>query len=142
MDKWLYRISVAVSVLCLLIAIYMTIYKLTSNDSMCLGSSDCSTVNASPYSEVNGIPVGAIGVLGYLSILAVHYFERGRGYFKQNGTLLVFGLALTGFLFTIWLIYVEFALLRALCLFCLTSQVAMTIIFTIAVMRLIRQPQS
>ena len=142
MDKRLYRISVAVSVLGLLVAIYMTIYKLTSNDSMCLGSGDCSTVNASRYSEVNGIPVGAIGVLGYLAILAVHYLERGRGFFKQNGTLLIFGMALTGFLFTVWLIYVEFALLKALCPFCLTSQAAMTIIFIISVMRLIRQPQS
>jgi uncharacterized membrane protein len=142
MDKWLYRISVAVSVLGLLVAIYMTIYKVTSNDAMCLGSGDCSTVNASRYSEVNGIPVGAIGVLGYLSILAVHYLERGSGYFKQNGTLLIFGMALTGFLFTLWLIYVEFALLKALCPFCLTSQVAMTIIFIISVIRLIRQPQS
>jgi len=52
-----YRISVAVSVLGLLVAIYMTIYKITSNDKMCLGSGDCSTVNASRYSEVNGIPV-------------------------------------------------------------------------------------
>jgi uncharacterized membrane protein len=138
MDKWLYRISVAVSVLGLLVAIYMTIYKITSN----LGSGDCSTVNASRYSEVNGIPVGLIGVFGYLAILAVHYLERGRGYFKQNGTLLIFGMALTGFLFTVWLIYVEFALLKALCPFCLTSQAAMTIIFIISVMRLIRQPQS
>ena len=142
MDKWLYRISVAFVVLGLLVATYMTIYKITSNDKMCLGSGDCSTVNASRYSEVNGIPVAVIGVLGYLAILAVHYMERGRGYFKQNGTLLIFGLALTGFIFTLWLIYVEFALLRALCPFCLTSQTAMTIIFIISVIRLIRQPLS
>jgi uncharacterized membrane protein len=142
MDKWLYRISVAFVVLGLLVSIYMTIYKITSNDSMCLGSGDCSTVNSSRYSEVNGIPVAIIGVLGYLAILAVHYMERGRGYFKQNATLLIFGLALTGFIFTVWLIYVEFALLKALCPFCLTSQVAMTIIFIISVIRLIKQPQS
>jgi uncharacterized membrane protein len=141
MDKRLYRISVALTVLGLLVAVYMTIYKITSNDSMCLGSGDCSTVNASRYSEVNGIPVAIIGVLGYLAILVVHYMEHGRGFFKENGTLLIFGMALTGFLFTVWLIYVEFALLKALCPFCLTSQVAMTIIFIISIIRLIRQPQ-
>ena len=43
---------------------------------MCLGSGDCSTVNSSRYSEVNGIPVAIIGVLGYLAILAVHYLEK------------------------------------------------------------------
>ena len=142
MDKWLYRISVVLVVLGLLVAVYMTIYKITSNDSMCLGSGDCSTVNASRYSEVNGIPVAVFGVIGYLAILAVHYFENRNRFFKQNGTLIIFGMALTGFLFTLWLIYVEVAILRALCPFCVTSQAAMTVIFIIAVIRLVRQTQS
>jgi uncharacterized membrane protein len=109
---------------------------------MCLGSGDCSTVNSSRYSEVNGIPVAIIGILGYLAILAVLYFEKRNSFFKQNGTLMIFGMALTGFLFTIWLIYVEVALINAICPFCLTSQAAMTLIFIIAVIRLIKQPQS
>jgi len=142
MDKWLYRTSVALVGLGLLVSIYMTIYKVTSNNAMCLGSGDCSTVNASRYSEVNGIPVAIIGVLGYLAILVTHYFENRNRFFKQNSTLMISGMALTGFLFTVWLIYVEVALLKALCPFCITSQTAMTIIFIIAVMRLIRQPQS
>jgi uncharacterized membrane protein len=142
MDKWLYRISVALAVIGLLVSIYMTIYKATSNDSMCLGSGDCSTVNASSFSEVNGIPVAVFGVIGYAAILAVLYLENRNRFFKQNGTLLIFGMALTGFLFTVWLIYVEVAILKALCPFCVTSQTAMTLIFIIAVIRLIRQPQS
>ena len=142
MDKWLYRASVALVVLGLLVSIYMTIYKVTSNNAMCLGSGDCSTVNASKYSEVNNIPVAVFGVIGYLAILAVHYFENRDRFFKQNSTLMIFGMALTGFIFTVWLIYVEIALLKAICPFCVTSQVAMTIIFIIAVTRLIRQPQS
>jgi uncharacterized membrane protein len=109
---------------------------------MCLGSGDGSTVNASRYSEVNGIPVALIGVLGYLAILAVHLFENRNRFFAQNSAMMIFGMALTGFLFTFWLIYVEVALLKALCPFCVTSQAAMTIIFIIAVMRLIKQTQS
>ncbi len=142
MDKWLFRISIVFVVIGLLVSIYMTIYKLTNNDSMCLGSGDCSTVNASRYAEVNGIPVAVFGILGYLAILVIHYLEPRGGYFNQNGTLLIFGLALTGFLFTVWLIYVEIALIKALCPFCLTSQAAMTIIFIVSIIRLIRQPQS
>jgi uncharacterized membrane protein len=142
MDKWLYRASVALVIVGLLVSIYMTVYKLTSNNAMCLGSGDCSTVNASRYSEVNGIPVAVIGVLGYLAILATHFFENRNNFFKQNGTLLIFGMALAGFIFTVWLIYVEVAILKALCPFCVTSQTAMTIIFILAVIRLIRQPQS
>ena len=142
MDKWLYRASLALVVIGLLVSIYMTIYKLTSNDSMCLGSGDCSTVNASIYSEVNNIPVAAIGILGYLAILGVLFFENRNSFFRQNGTLMIFGMALTGFIFTVWLIYVEVALLKAICPFCVTSQVAMTLIFIMAVIRLIKNPQS
>ncbi len=142
MEKWLYRVSVALVVLGLVVSIYMTIYKVLNADAMCLGSGDCSTVNASRYSEVNGIPVALIGVLGYLAILATHYFEKRNRYVGQNGPLMIFGMALTGFLFTIWLIYVEVALLKALCPFCITSQAAMTVIFIVAVIRLVRQTQS
>jgi len=140
MDKWLYRISLILVVIGLLVSVYMTIYKATSNDALCLGSGDCSTVNASRYSEVYGIPVASIGIAGYFAILLVQWFERRDKFFEKNGPLLVFGLALTGFLFTVYLIYVEAAILRAYCPFCLTSQVAMTIIFIISIVRLVRQP--
>ena len=52
--------------------------------------------------------------------------------------MIVFGLALTGFLFTVYLIYVEIALIHALCPFCITSQVTMTIIFVLSILRLLR----
>ena len=140
MDKWFYRALVALAIIGLLVSIYMTVYKITSNNKMCLGSGDCSTVNASPYSEVNGVPVGGLGVIGYAAILATLYFEKRNRFFRENGSLMLFGMALTGFIFTLWLVYVEFAILKALCPFCLTSQVAMTIIFALAVTRLIKNP--
>lgn len=142
MDKWLYRALIALAVVGLLVSIYMTIYKLTSNNAMCLGSGDCSTVNASKYSEVNGFPVASIGILGYAAILATLYFEKRKKNFRENSALILFGLALTGFIFSVWLVYVEIALLKALCPFCVASQIAMTLIFIIAVARLIKNPQS
>jgi uncharacterized membrane protein len=142
MDKWIYRALTALSILGLLVSIYMTIYKILNANVMCLGSGDCGTVNASPYAEVNGFPVAGIGVIGYAAMLATLYFEKKNRFFQENGTMMFFGMALTGFLFTLWLIYVEIALIHALCPFCLTSQVAMTIIFILAVVRLIKNPES
>ena len=142
MDKWLYRALVALAILGLAVSIYMTIYKILSADAMCLGSGDCSTVNASPYSEIKGFPVGGIGVLGYAAILATLFLEKRNKFFRENGALMLFGMALTGFIFTLWLVYVEFAILHAICPFCLTSQIAMTIIFTLVVVRLFKNPES
>ena len=140
MNKRLTQITVALAILGLLVSIYMTVYKVTSNDNMCLGSGDCSTVNASRYSEVYGIPVALIGVLGYAAIIGIHWLERKNGFFKQNGSMILFGIALLGFFFTLWLIYVEVAVLHALCPFCVTSQITMTIIFILSIIRVVRQP--
>jgi uncharacterized membrane protein len=140
MEKRLSQLAIVLAIIGLLVSIYMTIYKITSNDSMCIGSGDCKTVNASRYAEVYGIPVAVLGVAGYAAILAVLFLERRPGFFQQNGTMLFFGLSLTGFLFTLYLIFVEVALIKAYCPFCITSQTVMTIIFIISVIRLVRQP--
>jgi len=139
MEKRLSQLAILFTVIGLLVSIYMTIFKITNNESMCIGSHGCSVVNSSRYSEVNGIPVAVIGVGGYLAILAVLLLERRPGFFRQNGTLLFFGLSLTGFLFTLYLIFVEVALIKAYCPFCITSQTVMTLIFIISVIRLVRQ---
>lgn len=138
MNKWLYRASAALAIVGLAVSIYMTIYKLSGNDGMCLGSGDCSTVNASVFSEVNGIPVAVFGIVGYAAILIAHFYEDKMEFLRRNGVMLIFGMSLTGFLFTLWLVYVELAILKAICPFCVTSQVAMTLIFIVAVARLIR----
>jgi uncharacterized membrane protein len=143
MDRRLSRIEItlfALAVIGLLVSVYMTIYKITSNDSMCIGSKDCSVVNQSRFAEINGIPVAVFGILGYAAILAVLLLERNPGFFKQNGTMLLFGLSLTGFLFTLYLIFLEIAIIKAYCPFCITSQVAMTFIFILSVIRVVRQP--
>ena len=141
MDKKLYWASIVFTVIGLAVSIYMTIYKLTDNNRMCLGSGDCSTVNSSPYAAIQGIPVAAIGIGGYLAILIVLVLEaKGGRFFKQNATLITFALALTGFLFTLYLIYLEIFVIKALCPFCVTSQVSMTILFILSVTRLAKQP--
>src|SRR5215211_7221164 len=141
MDKRFKQIITALAIIGLLVSIYMTIYKLTDNDAMCIGSGGCSVVNASRYSEVNGIPVALIGVGGYAVILALLFLERKPGFFQENGTMILFGISLVGFLFTLYLIFVEIKLIHALCPFCLTSQAVMTILFILSVTRMIRQPQ-
>ena len=140
MNKWLYRISIALALLGLAVSIYMTIFKLTNNDKMCIGNGGCSKVNSSIYAEVYGIPVAVFGVGGYAVIAALLFIENRNQFLKQNGTMAVFGLALFGFLFTLYLIYVELALIHALCPFCVTSQITMTILFILSIIRLARQP--
>ena len=140
MNPFLTRISAFLAGLGMLVSAYMTVYKLTDNQTMCLGNGGCSVVNSSVFSEVYGIPVALIGFLGYSAILAVLILASRSTLLGSNASLLVFGLCLTGFLFTVYLIYVEIALIRALCPFCLASQAIMTILFAISVILLVREP--
>jgi uncharacterized membrane protein len=142
MGKWLFRISIGLAILGMLVSIYMTIFKLTDNASMCLGNGGCSVVNSSSYAEVSGIPVAVIGVGGYLAILLILLTENRNVFLEQNASIIIFGLALVGFLFTLYLVYVELALIHALCPFCVTSQITMTILFILSVIRLVRQPSN
>jgi uncharacterized membrane protein len=142
MDKKLYWASIVFAVIGLLVSIYMTIYKLTANDAMCLGSGDCSTVNASRYSEIYGIPVALLGVGGFLAILFVHFMENRARLFKEQGTLIVFGMGLFGFVFSLYLTYLEFYVIHAVCPFCVASAVAITAVFIIGIIRLVKaQPE-
>lgn len=144
MEKRLPQLAILLTVIGLLVSVYMTIYKVTSNDSMCIGSGACKTVNESRYSEVTiggvRIPVAVIGVVGYTAILAVLLLEPNVNFLQQNGSLVFFGLSLMGFLFTLYLVYVEIVLIKAFCPFCVTSQIAMTFIFILSVIRAVRQP--
>ena len=140
MDNWLYRISIGLTLLGLAVSIYMTVFKLTDNESMCIGNGGCSKVNSSSFSEVYGIPVAVFGIGGYGVIAGLLIMEDRSKFLKENGTMIVFGLALVGFLFTLYLIYVEVALIHALCPFCVTSQITMTILFILSIIRLALQP--
>lgn len=139
MDKKLYLSSKILSVIGMLIAAYMTVYKITSNDGMCLGSGDCSTVNASKYSSLYGIPVGLIGLLGYIVIFLLLQFEGKNDLIQRYGMIALFGITLVGFFFTLYLIYIELFVIDAICPFCLGSQVTMTLIFILTSTRLFKQ---
>jgi uncharacterized membrane protein len=84
--------------------------------------------------------VAVIGVGGYAALLAILWLERRQGFIKENGTMIFFALSLIGFFFTLYLIFVEIVLIKAYCPFCITSQVAMTLIFILSVIRLVKQP--
>ena len=140
MDKGLKWALIVTAILGGLDAAYLLIYKLTSAQAMCLGSGDCSTVNSSRYSETfGGIPVSLLGLLAYLAIFGIHALETRSRFLEQNGNLLVFGLSLVGVLFSAYLTYVELYVIHAVCPFCVASAILITIIFILAIIRLIRQ---
>ena len=88
---------------------------------------NCDIVNRSEYSEVEGIPVAAIGVLGYAALFFLSTFWKSRP--ETPNRLLAASVA--GFCFALYLTYVEAERLKTWCILCIASQ---AIIFLITVL--------
>jgi len=138
MDKKLYWGAMIASIAGIAISIYMTIYKLTDNNAMCMGSGDCATVNASQYSEIYGIPLGVIGLLGYLGILLMLVLEKRIKIFREYGNMIAMGMSFSGFVYSIYLTYLEIYVIKAICPFCVASAVAITLCFVFTFIRFVR----
>ena len=78
---------------------------------------NCDVVNRSEYSSVMGIPVAAIGVVGYGVLLALATVYRSRA--ETPLRLLV--AAGAGLAFALYLTYVEGFVLDTWCILCLSS---------------------
>ena len=138
--KTLYWATMVSAITGMAISIYMFVFKTLSIDAMCLGNGGCSTVNASPYSEIYGIPVAAVGLIGYLAIMGSLILENYSTFFEDNGPLLEFGMGLVGVVYSAYLTYLEVYVIHAVCPFCVASAVTITLCFVFALIRLIKQP--
>jgi uncharacterized membrane protein len=120
-------------------ACYLIWIKISQNRALCfINSGDCFSVNNSKYSEIFGIPVSLFGALAYLTIMLILLVESRNGFFTDNGSLLIFGLSLVGVLYSAYLTYIELAVLRTICPFCVLSAIIMLLIFLLSIVRLAR----
>jgi len=131
--------SLVLACLGILDATYLLIYKLTNNNAMCLGNGGCHDVNFSPYSQIAGIPVSVFGLVAYLAMAVILLLESRLNFAKDNGPLAVFGISLAGTAFTVYLTWIELYVIHKVCPFCVASAVIITLIFILAIIRLIKQ---
>jgi len=124
-------------------SLYLTILKVTNNQSLCLkGIGDCWSVNISRYSEIAGIPVAILGAGVYLAIVLLTLFEDRLPILREYGNLFLFGITLIGVIYSAYLTYVEIAILNAICPFCVLSAVLMVGLLALAIYRLILNSQA
>ena len=120
-------------------ASYLIWIKISQNKALCfIGAGDCVSVSNSKYSEWFGIPIALFGALAYLTIFIILFFERRNDFLKENGSLLVFGLTLVAVVFSAYLTYIEVAVLRTICPFCVISAIIMFLTFVLSIVRLTR----
>jgi uncharacterized membrane protein len=126
------RLGIAIGVLCLIgigIAGYLTYVHYAGLKVLCLSSGGCETVQASRYAKLGGIPVATLGLVGYILILG------SLAWRSETGRAVGFGLALFGFCFSMYLTYRELFTIHAICQWCVSSAVVMTIVVILTLVR-------
>jgi uncharacterized membrane protein len=99
---------------------------------------NCDIVNRSEYSEVQGIPVAAIGVLGYAALFFLSTFWNSRA--ETPNRLLAASIAGLGF--ALYLTYVEAYELKTWCILCVASQVMIFLIMLLATIVKVRSTRA
>lgn len=122
-----------IAVLGMLVAVYLSYIETRGAPAICGPVGDCNTVQNSPYARFLGVPVGALGLVGYVAILAAWLWQRvRRDTSAVYARLALFGMSLMGVLFSLYLTYLEVFVIEAVCAWCLTSALLMTLMFLMA----------
>jgi len=119
----------AVALIGFLDALYLSVSHYTGHIS-CSVVSGCQEVLVSQYSEIFAIPLAILGALYYLFIIvnSLIYIDSQNKWSK----LILSYLPIFGFLFSLYLVYLMFFVINALCQYCLLSASTSTILFILS----------
>jgi uncharacterized membrane protein len=97
----------------------------TEGDSPCSINErwDCGIVNHSPYAVLRGVPVAALGIIGYLLMAALSWRRAYR---------LLLIVAATGLGFSLYLAQIEARVLGVWCIYCVISLADISLITLLA----------
>ena len=116
-----------------LVGVGITAYLLSvraSGATLSCTTGGCETVQNSPYSEIFGLPVAALGLMGYVVLLGA---ALARGDLARLVGAVV---ALAAFAFSAYLVAVQVVVIGALCDWCLASDAVTTALAALALLRL------
>jgi uncharacterized membrane protein len=118
----------------LAVAGYLTFIEATRAPVMCGPSGGCADVQNSRYAVLFGVlPVGVLGLLGYLAILAGWLvWQFGPQAMNKFGALSIWAMCIFGVLFSIYLTFLEPFVIGATCMWCISSAVLMMILLLLS----------
>lgn len=119
-----------------LVALYLAIKKIYAGPISCFIFTGCDTVQNSVFQNFLGVPVAFWGVMFYLVLmfLIIRYIET-----KNFGILkLFFYLTIPGALFSLYLIYLQLFVIKAICVYCVITDSIVLFLFITSYLKVIR----
>jgi uncharacterized membrane protein len=111
---------------------YLVTKRFTGGSLACTRWAQCDVVNNSVYSQIYGVPVCVVGLAGYLLLLALALAALWTtGCTHRRILLLSLVLSVGGVGFSVYLTYLEIYVIEALCTWCVTSAIVITLLAVI-----------
>jgi uncharacterized membrane protein len=129
------RVMIALSVVGLGVAIYLTYVHYSGIQPVCTAGGSCIKVQTSQWSRLGGVPVALIGLIGYIGIVASLLAPD-----REETRLATLGLTLIGFGFSAYLTYRELFSIHAVCEWCASSAAILTLLLIGAATRYVITP--
>ncbi len=144
MERKLLRVIMAFSV----VGFALSTYSLLHHESFVSGALcdinatfNCDVVNRGPYSEIGGVPVAFLGLLGYGFIHVAAHLRSRRP--KDQSLLTFLVLASAGAVaFSLYLTSLEAFVLKTWCIICVSSQISILTVFVASVLLRFRRSTS
>ena len=116
------------------ISLYLTLYKIGVIGELSCSIGSCETVNTSKWSRFFGLPVAAWGLLFYLDVFAIALIGTLPRFENERViSIVLVAETVVGVLFSAWLTYLELAVIHAICIWCVTSAVIVTVILLVSI---------
>ncbi len=115
------------------IAGYLSYVETQPVEAVCGPIGDCNTVQSSPYAMLFGVlPVGVLGFLGYLGLLTAWAVRRWLPKWEHLAGIAFWFMAVFAVAFSTYLTYLEPFVIHAVCSWCLTSSVIVTLLLLLS----------
>jgi uncharacterized membrane protein len=133
-------VSLVLIALGVIVSGYLSYVKFTDVQMSCLAGEtfDCGVVQNSSYAEFMGIPIAYFGLTTYIVLGMLVFLEDRLLFLQEHSLILIFGITLFAFVYSMFLVYVQGAILGAWCTWCLMHEAIMTVLFGVTSMRLWR----
>jgi uncharacterized membrane protein len=122
------------------VAGYLSYVETQEVEAVCGPVGDCNTVQTSPYATLFGfLPVGVLGLLGYIGLLAAWLARKYIPKLEKPAAIAYYGMAFFAVVFSLYLTYLEPFVIKAVCAWCLTSAVIVTLLLLLGTPPVVRQ---
>jgi uncharacterized membrane protein len=128
-DFWVRIVAAILAVIGIGVTAYLVWERYHGNAPLCTFGGGCLTVQRSEWSTVAGVPVAFMGLAAYVGLLLC---AMAPGQWAALASLFI---TILGVMLSAYLTYLELFQINAICEYCVTSAVIVTMLLVLSVIR-------